>query len=233
MNPLLRIRGLRVGDTARLRLDGVDLDIHAGDRLGLLGVNGAGKSSLLLVLAGVIRPLAGTIEIDGDGGRDAVRRQVGFLPQRVACYPELTVRENLDWCARLHGLRGRRRVRAIDRALQRVDLSDAARTLAGRLSAGMLQRLGLAQALIHEPRILLLDEPTASLDPVQTAQIRDLIDSQAETVSVVLATHLFDDVLQICQRVAIIANGRKVTERRVEPGMDLMSHFQPSQAGAA
>lgn len=233
MNPLLRIRGLRVGDPRRPRLRGIDLDLERGDRLGLLGENGAGKSSLLLVLAGVLAPTAGSIEIDGLNGRQALRRHIGFLPQRVACYPELTVRENLDWSARLHGLDRHGRRRAIDRALARVTLGPSARTLAGQLSAGMQQRLGLAQALIHDPSILLLDEPTASLDPIQTTQIRQLIEAQADSVSVILATHLFDDIREICQRVAIIADGAKVSDLPVTPDLDLMAFFQTPRSGAA
>jgi ABC-2 type transport system ATP-binding protein len=233
MDPLLRIRNLRVGDAAQPRLDGFDLELKAGDRLGLLGINGAGKSTLLLVLAGVIRPSAGTVEWSGEEGGDAMRRHVGFLPQRVACYPELSVRENLDWCARLRGLRGRPARQAIDRALERVQLGSLSRRLAGQLSAGMLQRLGLAQALLHEPSLLLLDEPTASLDPVQTAQIRTLLNGLPETVGLLLATHLFDDILEVCQRVAFVADGRKITERPVEPGMDLMAHFEGTGADVA
>lgn len=233
MDPLLRIRNLRVGNALQPRLDGFDLELQAGDRLGLLGVNGAGKSTLLLVLAGVIRPSAGTIELAGRDAGNELRRQVGFLPQQVACYPELSVHDNLDWCARLRGLKGRRARQSIDRALERVDLGTLSRRLAGRLSAGMLQRLGLAQALLHEPRVLLLDEPTARLDPIQTAQFRALLNGLPESVSLLLATHLFDDVLEVCRRVAFVANGRKVAEQTVEPGIDLMTHFEKTGADAA
>ena len=233
MTPLLRIRNLRVGDAARPRLDGFDLELQAGDRLGLLGVNGAGKSTLLLVLAGIVRPSAGTIELSGQEAGDTLRRRVGFLPQRVACYPELTVRENLDWCAGLRGLHGRAAGQSIDRALEQVALGGVSHRLAGRLSAGMLQRLGLAQALLHEPGLLLLDEPTASLDPVQTAQIRALLNDLPETVSLLLATHLFEDVLEVCRRVAFVSGGRKIDEQPVEPGMNLMAHFEGTGADAA
>jgi ABC-2 type transport system ATP-binding protein len=229
MESLLRMRDIWMGDVSRARLQGVDLDLASGDRLGLLGVNGAGKSTLLAVLAGSLSPTRGTIEIDGETALAERRRRVGYLPQRVACYPELTVRENLDWVARLHGLSGIAAGQAIDRSLSQTAIADQADRLAGQLSSGMQQRLGLAQALVGSPQVLLLDEPTASLDPVQMEQIRALIRDLPATVSVILATHLFDDVLAVCDRVAIMDAGRKTGEHRVEVGMDLMQHFQNTQ----
>jgi ABC-2 type transport system ATP-binding protein len=233
MESLLRMRDIWVGDAPRARLQGVDLDLACGDRIGLLGVNGAGKSTLLAVLAGSLSPTRGTIEIDGATTLAERRRRVGYLPQRVACYPELTVRENLDWVARLHGLRGAAAGQAIGRSLTQTAIDDQANRLAGHLSSGMQQRLGLAQALVASPQVLLLDEPTASLDPVQMEQIRALIRDLPATVSVILATHLFDDVLSVCDRVAIMDAGRKTDEHRVEPGMDLMQHFQSTREGHA
>jgi len=233
MGSLLRMRDIWVGDAPRARLQGIDLDLACGDRLGLLGVNGAGKSTLLAVLAGSLSPTRGTIEIDGVSSLAERRRRVGYLPQRVACYPELTVRENLDWVARLHGLKGAAAARAIAHSLAQTAIGDYTNRLAGRLSSGMQQRLGLAQALIASPRVLLLDEPTASLDPVQREHIRALIRDLPETVSVILATHLFDDVLSVCGRVAIMDAGCKTAEHRVEPGMDLMQHFQTTQDAQA
>lgn len=231
MKSLLHMRDLWVGREPRARLRGIDLDLAAGERLGLLGVNGAGKSTLLAVLAGTLTPTRGTLVIDDKTTAADRRRLIGQLPQRVASYPQLTVRENLDWIARLHDLSGRSGKEAIDRALDQVGLIDQANKLAGRLSSGMLQRLGLAQALLPSPQVLLLDEPTASLDPAQMEQIRVLINDLPESVSVILATHLFDDVLGVCHRVAILADGRKVTERGVEPDIDLRQYFQTAQAG--
>ncbi len=179
MEPLLRTRQLCLGHPARPRLDKIDLQLERGDRLALLGVNGAGKSTLMMVLAGMLAPRSGRIEIEGLNLADAgstLRHRIGFLPQRVAAYPELTVSENLAWAGQLQGLRGPRLHAASGKTLEQVGLQEVARRLAGRLSAGMLQRLGLAQAMLHEPEILVLDEPTASLDPLQTAQIRELID---------------------------------------------------------
>jgi ABC-2 type transport system ATP-binding protein len=233
MNPVLRIRDLGVGDAARPRLEALDLDLQRGQRLGLLGVNGAGKSTLLLTLAGLVRPRTGRMEIDGESRPERRRRHIGFLPQRVAHYPELTVREHLDWCARLHGLDTAARDRAIAETLERVDLDDMGNRLAGRLSAGQLQRLGLGQALLHGPSLLLLDEPTASLDPVQSARIRALIRDLPDRVSVILATHLFDDIHEACDRVVILADGRKRDELEVQPDTDLMGFFDTPEAASA
>jgi ABC-2 type transport system ATP-binding protein len=197
----------------------------------LLGQNGAGKSSLLLAIAGLLAPTGGSIAVDQDDTVAARRRQVGFLPQQVPLYPELTVQEHLYWCGLLQGLHGAKFAAAIDRTLTQVGLADRASTLAGRLSAGMQQRLGLAQALVHGPRLLLLDEPTASLDPIQAQEVRNLIKALPESVGVIIATHLFEDVSSVCSRVAVLDSGRKVDDRVVEPGMDLMHYFGTTATG--
>lgn len=140
----------------------IDLQLERGDRLALLGVNGAGKSTLMMVLAGVLAARSGRIEIEGmdlaEAG-PALRHRIGFLPQRVPAYPELTVSENLAWAGQLQGLNGAPLRDACGRTLEQVGLDGIARRLAGSLSAGMLQRLGLAQAMLHQPEILVLDEP--------------------------------------------------------------------------
>jgi len=154
------------------------------------------------------------------------RRHIGFLPQRVPAYPELTVRENLAWAGRLHGLHGAALQTAIDDMLERVQLANVERRLAGRLSAGMAQRLGLAQALLHQPAILILDEPTAGLDPLQTEQIRELLAALPDDISLILATHLLDDVQRLCNRVILLDAGRKTAEHAVTPEIDLLAHFR-------
>lgn len=232
MGAVLRIRDLRIGEGTQTRLSSFDLDLGQGDRLGLLGPNGAGKSSLLLAIAGLLPPDAGEIVIDDDPTVGARRKQVGFLPQRVPMYPELSVHEHLEWCGAMQQLHGRQLAERIDLTLDQVSLTDQASTLAGRLSAGLQQRLGLAQALLHGPRLLLLDEPTASLDPAQMTDIRKLIGTLPEDVCVILATHLFDDVHAVCGRVAVIDAGCKVDDRPVEQGMDLMRYFESPAAGA-
>ena len=238
METLLLAHGLSYGNAKAPRLDRVDLELAAGDRLGLLGVNGAGKSTLMQVLAGVLAPRNGEVRIHGqrlDQAGPALRRHIGFLPQPVPVYSELTVSENLGWVGRLQRLRGARLESAIRRVLRDLELESVAERLAGRLSTGMTQRLGLAQAVLHEPEILILDEPTAGLDPFQTEQIRELLGGLSASRSLILATHLLDDVQSLCNRVLLLDSGRKAAEQMVTPETDLLAHFrqptQPAEAG--
>lgn len=235
MNPLLLARQISYGSAQRPRLDRIDLELAAGDRLALLGVNGAGKSTLMQVLAGVLAPSSGEVWIHGqrlDRAGPGLRRHIGFLPQPVPAYAELTVTENLEWAGQLQGLRGHGLASAIDRVLRDLELAAVARRLAGRLSTGMTQRLGLAQAVLHEPEILILDEPTAGLDPLQTDQLRELLNGLSGSRSLVLATHLLDDVQRLCDRVILLNSGAKTAEHAVTPDSDLLAHFR-EQAGSA
>jgi ABC-2 type transport system ATP-binding protein len=235
MKPVLLARQLSYGNPDRPRLSDFDLQLQPGDRLGLLGINGAGKSTLMQLLAGILAPSRGEVlvlEQRLDQAGPALRRHIGFLPQRVPFYPELTVGENLQWAGRLRGLSGQGLIDAIDTVLDQVRLTEFSRRLAGRLSAGMAQRLGLAQALVHRPDILILDEPTAGLDPLQTEQIRGLLGSLGGETSIVLATHLLDDVQQLCNRVILLDAGRKKAEHEVTSDTDLLRHFRQHAAEA-
>lgn len=232
MEPLLLIRDLSHGSTRQPRLREINLSIRRGERLALLGVNGAGKTTLLQIVAGMLRPTRGEVLFDGaslHAPGSTARRRIGFLPQQVACYPELSLHENLDWAARLKGLSPRARRAAIDEIIPKVGLEAVATRLAGRLSSGMLQRLGLAQALLGKPELLVLDEPTASLDPLQTEQIRDLLDALSADTSILLATHLLDDVRRLCGRVAVIQQGRLGAEHAVSDDIDLLTHYQDAR----
>lgn len=235
MNPALHVVNLSLGPARDRRLHAIDFDLAHGERLGLLGVNGAGKSTLLQLLAGVLTPASGEIRVDGIDIHDdlAVRTRIGYLPQRLPLYGELSVDENLAWAAMLHGLHGDAAADAIDRVLHQVGLAGVRRRLAGRLSAGMAQRLGLAQALVHAPAILLLDEPTAGLDPLQTDEIRRLLTGLDAAISLIVATHLLDDVQRLCSRVLVLDGGRKRGDHAVTADADLLAHFRtaPSLTG--
>jgi len=236
MKPVLLARKISHGPGNRPRLSEFDLQLQPGDRLGLLGVNGAGKSTLMQILAGILAPASGEIEIRGnrlDRAGPSLRRHIGFLPQRIPVYPELSVNENLAWAGQLRGLGGEALGNAIDAVLQQVQLGEYRKRLAGRLSAGMTQRLGLAQALVHSPAILILDEPTAGLDPLQTEQIRELVAGLSAETSVILATHLLDDVQRLCNRVILLDAGRKKAEHEVTPELDLLKHFRQHAGGGA
>ena len=229
MEPVLLARQISHGHRDRPRLSKLDLQLEPGDRLGLLGINGAGKSTLMQILAGVLAPTHGEVEIRGrrlDRDGPAARRHIGFLPQRIPAYAELTVAENLDWAGRLRGLRGATLDEAVEAVLHQVRLGEYRQRLAGRLSAGMAQRLGLAQALVHKPAILILDEPTAGLDPLQTEQIRELLAGLDAGTSIILATHLLDDVQRLCNRVILLEAGHKTAEHEVTAATDLHAYFQ-------
>lgn len=237
MKPLLLARQVSYGPARNPRLIDIDLQLAAGDRLALLGTNGAGKSTLLQLLAGILAPTTGEVRVLGqrlDQAAPALRRHIGFLPQRVPAYAELNVVENLRWAGRLRGLRRQALDAAIERVLRTLQLDKVRTRLAGRLSQGMLQRLGLAQAVLHEPDILILDEPTAGLDPLQTEQIRELLGTLSANCSLILATHLLDDVQRLCDRVILLDGGRKAAEHTVTADTDLLAHFRRpmSDAGA-
>jgi ABC-2 type transport system ATP-binding protein len=188
------------------------LRLDAGQVLGLLGVNGAGKSTTLAMVAGALLPDGGGIRLQG---RDFIehpelaRRLVGWLPERAPLWPELTVREHLDAHGRLRGLRAAELAQARARIVERLELGPLARRLAGVLSQGQRQRLGLACALLHRPALLVLDEPANALDPVQVASLRALIREQAAAgTAIILSTHLLAEVTAACDRVAILHEGR-------------------------
>lgn len=189
----------------------VSFSLNRGDVLGLLGVNGAGKSTTLSIIAGVLRPDAGHIRIDGvalDAAPDAIRARIGWVPEGVPLWPELTVTEALDACGRLRGMaRSARRI-AIDRELARLDLAGVARRLCGQLSLGQKRRVGLAQALLHDPELLVLDEPGNGLDPLQTAQLRDVIGALSPTHGIILSSHDLGEVEAMCNRVVILDGGK-------------------------
>ncbi len=185
------------------------LALAKGEVLGLLGVNGAGKSTTLRMIAGVLAPSAGVVRIDGEDlaeHPELARRRIGYLPEVPPLHPELTVDEFLAFCAALRGL-GREARRAVDQVVERCDLGDVRRRLIGTLSKGFRQRVGLAQAILHEPELIVLDEPASGLDPVQALRLRELVRGLGTRHAVVLSTHLLPDVLACCDRVAILHEG--------------------------
>jgi ABC-2 type transport system ATP-binding protein len=201
----------RYGDT--VVVDSLDLDIEAGEVFGLLGPNGAGKTTTILMLLGLAEPSLGSIEVLGLDPRRSpleVKRRVGYLPDAVGFYEDLTARQNLRFTARLTQI-GDAEER-IDQVLDRVGLTAAADQRTGEYSRGMKQRLGLADALVKDPSILILDEPTTAIDPEGVAEILDLIRSLAadQQVTVLLSSHLLNQVQAVCDRVAIFVSGSVV-----------------------
>jgi ABC-2 type transport system ATP-binding protein len=189
----------------------VTFSVMRGEVLGLLGVNGAGKSTTLAMIAGALAPDSGSVHIAGSDLHEQpelARTRIGYLPENVPLWPELTVREYLDACGRLRGMTRAARKSAIDRELLRLDLAGQANRLSGQLSLGQKRRLGLAQALLHDPEVLVLDEPGNGLDPIQTAQLRELIRGLSAQRATIISTHVLGEVEAMCGRVVILHAGR-------------------------
>ena len=222
--PAVRIRDLKKVFPVHLRrrqvtaLRGLSLDIPAGHVYGLLGPNGSGKSTTLKILLGLVTPTSGTSEIFGvPSSRVASRAEVGFLPENPYFYKFLTGSETIAFYGRLCGLGGRALRTRVAELLDLVGLQDAGDRRISGYSKGMLQRIGLAQAMVHDPRLLILDEPTAGVDPAGSRQIRDLILRLKERGKTVLLTsHLLEQVQEVCDRVGILAKGELVREGSLE-----------------
>lgn len=197
----------------------VSFDIGGGEIVGLLGHNGAGKTTIMKMLTGYLEPSAGRIEIDGldiAERREAVQQRIGYLPENCPLYPDMTVIDFLAYAAQLHNVPPARQAAAVRQAIERTELADKAGQPINTLSRGYRQRVGVAQAILHEPRILVLDEPTNGLDPSQIQHMRGLITELAEHATVIVSTHILQEVNAVCDRVVIIRNGHKVVDARLD-----------------
>ncbi|MBA2435470.1 MAG: ABC transporter ATP-binding protein [Chthoniobacterales bacterium] len=204
--------------TKLVAVRGLNLEVAPGQVYGLLGPNGSGKSTTLKIILGLVTASAGTTKIFGRDSREVGSREaVGFLPENPYFYKYLTGAETLRFYGKLCGLRGKKLQARTDELLALVSLEEASDRRLGGYSKGMLQRIGLAQALIQEPKLVVLDEPTAGVDPAGSREIRDLIlDLKRRGITVLLSSHLLAQVQEICDRVGILANGVLVREGRVE-----------------
>ena len=197
----------------RIAIKNVNFSVQKGEILGFLGPNGAGKTTTMRILAAYMPPSDGTATVGGfDVFLDSleVRKRIGYLPESVPLYTDMTVWDYLEFVAALRKVNNRST--RINEALQKVDLADRASTLIAKLSKGMRQRVGIAQAIVHDPEVLILDEPTIGLDPKQIIEVRQLIKSLAGKHTVILSTHILSEVEQICSRVLIINQGQIVAE---------------------
>jgi ABC-2 type transport system ATP-binding protein len=209
----------RYGDL--VAVDRVSFSVEAGEVVGFLGPNGAGKTTAMRILTGFLPPSDGTAVISGhDIFADplAARRSVGYLPEAPPLYPEMDVQGYLHYIARIKDVPRRTRGEAVDSAIRRCGLAEVRRRVIGALSKGFRQRVGLAQAIVHDPPVLILDEPTVGLDPIQVREIRGLITNLSKPAegrgghTVILSTHILPEVEAICPRVMIIHEGRKVVD---------------------
>ena len=223
---MIQVEGLIKDYGSRRAIEGITFHAAQGEIIGFLGPNGAGKTTTMRILTGYMPPTAGKAQVAGFDVVDQsleVRRRVGYMPETVPLYPDMTVFEYLKFMADL------RRVpdveARVDELLERLGLIDRAESYISNLSKGMRQRVGLAQALIHNPDVLILDEPTIGLDPVQIIEVRNLIKELGQQHTILLSTHILSEAQQVCNRVLIINKGRIVAE-------DTPEHLQDRLIGA-
>lgn len=213
-SPAIRLRGLTKAFGDRVAVDGMSLEVAPGELFGFLGPNGAGKTTTIRLLTGLLRPTSGSAELCGHDVVAAplqARALTGYVPDQPALYEKLTGREMLHLAADLYAVRGRGRAARIDRLLAALDLEGHADDLVQSFSRGMRQKLALAAALLHDPRVLLLDEPTVGLDPAGARQLKDMVRGLcAEGRTVFLSTHVLEVAELLCDRVGVVHRGRLV-----------------------
>ncbi|MGI6657351.1 MAG: ABC transporter ATP-binding protein [Desulfobulbus sp.] len=200
-------------------VDNVSFSVAPGEIVGLLGHNGAGKTTIMKMMSGCLEPTGGAIRVGGlemSRDRRAVQALIGYLPENCPLYPEMTVTGYLAYMARLHGVVRAELGRALRRAMERTGLIERADQLIGSLSRGFCQRVGVAQAIVHRPRLIILDEPTNGLDPTQIQQMRHLVRELAAEATLILSTHILQEVQAVCDRVLIIQHGRKALDTRLD-----------------
>ncbi|MBI5690959.1 MAG: ABC transporter ATP-binding protein [Verrucomicrobia bacterium] len=217
---MIEVKGLVKTYGHKRAVDGVTFTVKRGDILGFLGPNGAGKSTTMKMITGFLRPNAGKATVDGIDVAEApvaVKGKIGYLPESAPAYPEMTVEEFLGFIAEIRGFRTAESRRApVDRAINLTHLAPVRKQSVETLSKGFKQRVGLAQALLHDPPVLVLDEPTDGLDPNQKNEVRSLIKSMAVEKAVILSTHILEEVDAVCNRVIIISQGKVVVDETPE-----------------
>lgn len=196
-------------------VDGIDMTVSRGEVLGFLGPNGAGKSTTMKMVTGFLTPTSGTAKVDGiDVTRDpvGVKQRIGYLPEGAPCYGDMTPRGFLNFIADVRKLSGKDRETAIAKTVERVEIAGVLDQPIETLSKGFKRRVGLAQAILHDPAVLILDEPTDGLDPNQKHQVRMLIQQMASDKAVVISTHILEEVEAVCTRAVVIARGKVLAD---------------------
>jgi len=196
-------------------LDNVSCQIAGGEIVGILGQNGAGKTTLMRILTGYLPPSSGSVTIGGDDVNKkplAIRRRLGYLPEVPPLYPQMTIREYLCFAAKLKDIPAKDIRVKVDKALNECTLFSAQHKLIGHLSLGFRQRVGIAQAVLNDPDVLILDEPTKGLDPIQVRQIRSLMMNLKEKRTVLLSTHVLTEIEQVAQRVLMLDRGKIIAD---------------------
>jgi ABC-2 type transport system ATP-binding protein len=225
---MIEVQGLVKTYGTKRAVDGVSFSVQRGEILGFIGPNGAGKSTTMKMITGFLRPTAGTARVAGhDVAAEpvAVKRKIGYLPESAPAYGEMTVEEFLRFIAECRGFRGGDALPPVERAITLTHLVPVRRQTIETLSKGYKQRVGFAQALLHDPPVLVLDEPTDGLDPNQKNEVRALIKQMAAEKAVVLSTHILEEVEAICTRIILISQGKVVVD-------ESPAQFQARQPGA-
>ena len=215
MSPVLQIEGLTKRFGAFTAVDDVSFSVDRGEVLGFLGPNGAGKTTAMRMVTGFLPPTGGTVSVDGfDVARDPieVKRRIGYLPEGAPLYEDMTPMELLSFVADVRGIHGAAKGEAVARAASRINIEHVIHQTIGTLSKGFKRRVGIAQAILHDPEILILDEPTDGLDPNQKHEVRKLINEMAKDKVIVISTHLLEEVEVVCSRAIIIARGKIVAD---------------------
>jgi ABC-2 type transport system ATP-binding protein len=212
---MIEINHLTKSYGSLLAVDHISFTVQPGEVLGFLGPNGAGKSTTMKMITGFLTPTSGTIRVCGhDVETDpiAAKSRMGYLPEGAPSYAEMTVRSFLEFIANVRNLTGDTRKRRLDDVIQRLQLAAVLEQAIETLSKGFKRRVGLAQALLHDPQVLILDEPTDGLDPNQKHQVRTLISEMSKDKIIVISTHILEEVDAVCNRAIIIANGRLLAD---------------------
>lgn len=199
----------------RRAIEDLNFDVKAGEIVGFLGPNGAGKSTTMKIITGFMPASEGTVTVGGhDVAKDpiAVKRNIGYLPENPPLYMEMRVRDYLEFAAKIHGVANKNVKSSVDWALEKTHITDVSHRLVGNLSKGYKQRVGIAQALVHRPKVLILDEPTVGLDPKQIIEIRELIKSLGGEHTIILSSHILPEVTATCGRIIVINRGKIAAE---------------------
>jgi ABC-2 type transport system ATP-binding protein len=232
---MIQVSNLTKRYAGRTAVDDISFTVAPGEIVGLLGPNGAGKSTTMRVLSGFMPATSGTVRVAGLDvfhDSDEVRRRIGYMPENNPLYPEMRVREYLKFRARLKGLGWGASRERVDVVMEQCGLTDVGRRVIGQLSKGYKQRVGLADALVHEPELVILDEPTIGLDPQQIRSVRALIKSLADKHTVLISTHILPEVEMMCSRVLIMLGGKVLAsdtpenlQRRMAGGSQIIAEI--------
>jgi len=216
---MIKVEGVSKRYPGHTAVDNISFEVEKGQVVGFLGPNGAGKTTTMRILTCFMPPSSGTASVAGFDVMDQsmeVKKRIGYLPETPPLYPEMEVAEYLTFVGKLKGMSGNSLRKRVDEVSEKCNVADVRNKLVSKLSKGYKQRVGLAQAIIHNPEVLILDEPTSGLDPKQILETRDLIKGLAGEHTIILSTHILPEVEQICERVVIISRGKVVATDSME-----------------